>query len=198
MNDLALNRAWTDERPHPWRRLVARLLDYLLFGQATLVLLAVGLATLAPEAFEGALAWLSGLSLGLAFLGPVLLVLLAAPGMALCLGLTGGTPGKWLAGVRIETQDGKAIGVGPALAREAWAGGVGFAAGLPVFCVAFAWQAGEYLAERGRTTWDEDGGWRVVHRPDGATQVLLMSGGTAVLAVVQVSAWASALLSLWG
>lgn len=199
---------WTDVAPHPWRRFVARSIDYALLCPIGWLLLAGSLMVAWPEGFERLIAWSVALSFSRVFLGPVLMVLLATPLIALSLGLTGGTPGKALMGIRVvgrrrdggevDCGEGRPIGVGRALVREVWAAGVGFAFGLPLFAMAFAYEASDALGDRGVTRWDEDGGHQVLHAPMTAGRTALVVASAAIWVMWELYRLAMSLTSIGG
>lgn len=189
---------WTDAAPHPWRRFFARSIDYALLCPVAWLLLLAALWVAWPDGLERLIAWSGALSFGSVLLGPVLMVLLATPLIALSLGLTGGTPGKALMGVRVVDRDYRPMGVGPALVREAWAAGVGFAFGFPVFALAFAWQASDHLGDRGATTWDEDGGHLVLHAPMTAGRTALVVAGAGAWLAFQAYSWMTVVTMMTG
>jgi uncharacterized RDD family membrane protein YckC len=189
---------WTDVAPHPWRRFFARSIDYALLGPIAWLLLLAALWAFWPDGLERLIAWSGALSFSSVFLLPVLMVLLATPLIALSLGLTGGTPGKALMGVRVVDRAGRPIGLGRALVREAWVAGVGFAFGLPMFAMAFAWQASDHLGDRGVTTWDEDGGHLVLHAPMTTGRTALIVAGVGAWVAFQAYSWVTVVTSMTG
>lgn len=175
--------AWTDVAPHPWRRYFARSLDIALFGFVMMVVLGGIIGLVAFEALEPFVALLDGMA-GRYLIAPALMVTLSAPLIALSIGLTGGTPGKWLFGVRVANDEGRPIGVVAALVREVRVALVGLGLGLPIVSLVLAFQAQEQLTDRGATRWDEDGGHVVTHRRVNAWQIVLMVvGGAALIAI---------------
>jgi uncharacterized RDD family membrane protein YckC len=175
--------AWTDTNPHPWRRYFARSLDMTLFGLVMMALLGAVIALVSAEAVEPFVALLDGM-FGRYLIGPVLIVTLSVPLIALSIGLTGGTPGKWLFGVRVASDRGRPIGVAAAFVREVRAVLFGLGLGLPIISLILAWQAQEQLTEQGATNWDEEGGHVVTHRRVNVWQIVLMViGGAALVAI---------------
>jgi uncharacterized RDD family membrane protein YckC len=164
--------AWSDMAPHPWRRYFARFVDNLLLGG--LVWLVVGTLAyiLAPATTEQALAVLE--APGGALLDGMLTLIAALPVIALVVGLTGVSPGKWIFGVRVTDPEGRPIGVRAAFKRElkVWVFGLG--GGLPLVSL---WPLiGSYsrLTDTGTTHWDAGQPRVVSHRPEGALQTALL------------------------
>jgi len=180
----ARTHPWTDTSAHPWRRYFARMLDLSLFSLLSFVLIGGLLGVLAPEMLDSFLAVLEGPFLGQFVIAPVLAIILAAPWIALAIGLTGGTPGKWLFGVRVANAEGRPIGIAAAFLRELKVATIGIGLGFPLVSLFFAWQAHERLVDRDETTWDEDGEHVVSHRPVNVWQIILfIFGGSAWLAL---------------
>lgn len=176
---------WTDTAPHPWRRYFARSVDIILLGLPAVFVVGGMLALFSPELVEPFTALLDGL-VGQYLLSPLLLVGLSIPLTALFLGLTGGTPGKWLFGVRVVNAEGRPIGVGAALVREFKASTVGLGMGLPLLSLFLGFQAKEELEAQRATSWDRDGGFVVTHRAVNAWQVVLMIIGGAIFGADRV------------
>lgn len=176
---------WTDTAPHPWRRYFARSIDMTLFGLSAIFVLAGVLALVAADLMDPIVALLDGMA-GQYLLAPVLTVGLSIPLMALSTSLTGGTPGKWLFGVRVTNAEGRRIGVGAALVREAKVAWFGLGMGLPLVSLFLGFQAKEQLEEKRATSWDEAGGFAVTHRRVNAWQIVLMIVGGALFAAIRI------------
>jgi uncharacterized RDD family membrane protein YckC len=172
----ARTHPWTDTSAHPWRRFFARTLDLGLFSVLSFILIGGVLTILAPDLLDPFIV--------LVVIAPVLSIILAAPWIALAIGLTGGTPGKWLFGVRVANAEGRPIGIAAAFLRELKVASVGTGLGIPIVSLFFLWQAQEHLVDRKKTTWDEDGEHVVSHRLVNAWQIILfIVGGSAWLAL---------------
>ena len=171
--------AWTDTTPHPWRRYLARTFDMATGGVGLLVAAVFGLARYAPET------WLAiGPFIDNGISTAILVPLATIPESAVLVGLTGGTPGKWLFGVRVLGADGRPVGLAVAIRREllVWYRGLGL--GLPVVSIVTALKAKGTLEETGRTSWDRTLALAVCQRPDGPRQVASFALGTALLAAL--------------
>jgi uncharacterized RDD family membrane protein YckC len=120
-------------------------------------------------------------------LASMAVALICVPLCALCIGLSGTTPGKWCAGVRVLGRDGARLGPRRALARElkVWARGLGL--GIPI--VAFVTMLLGYttLMRKQRADWDLEAG-AVVHYRD-ASATLYLRLGLAVLLVAVLALW---------
>lgn len=172
---------WTDMKPHPWRRLLARLLDTHFAGTITFVLATFIGAIFAPEATTlvaervsagGVWAILSGIAVYIA----------AIPGQALMIGLAGGGPGKWMLGVRVVGRDDKPIGVLKALWREVQVLIFGLGLGLPLISLLALLSSQGRLIDRQPAIWDGKSGRKILHRPEGTGQKI----ATAVAALVAI------------
>lgn len=171
--------SWTDTAPHPWRRYLARTFDMATGGVALLVAAIFGLARYAPDT------WLAiGPFVDNGIAAAILVPLASIPPSAVMIGLTGGTPGKWLFGVRVLDAAGRPAGIAVALRREllVWFGGLGL--GVPVVSIVTALKAKGTLEQTGRTSWDRTLSLAVRQRPDGPRQVAGFALGTALLAVL--------------
>jgi uncharacterized RDD family membrane protein YckC len=175
---------WTDTSAHPWRRFFARTLDLSLFGTVSAMIIAFAWAVaVSPEqaetAFSGLDGWVGRL------LGGMVLIILGAPLMALSIAWTGGTPGKWLMGVRVQRPDGRRLSLGAAFRREVVVGCIGMGLGVPLLSLFFMHNGKEALEAHDETSWDEDRNV-VVHRDDGALQTALFVIGVAIWACLRL------------
>ncbi len=171
---------WTDTQPHPWRRFFARIFDSLLFGALGLSIIAAVMAIAAPDTLQAATAF-SETWVG-QFVTEAVLLLVAAPFMALSTAWTGGTPGKWLTGVRVTRLDGRRIGLWEALVREFKVALIGRGLGLPIVSLFTTYAGKERLEEDGSTPWDADR-FRVTHRAESWLQKVM----TTVAALAWIS-----------
>lgn len=176
--------AWTDRKPHPWRRYFARMLDLSLTGAVTWMVIGFVWGMLAPAQSTAFFAWLSQ---PLGRLVDVLLTMIVVmPGNALMLGLTGFTPGKWLFGVRVVRPDGRPIGLGPALWRELRVWVQGLALGIPLLSLITHIAGYHWLASDGHTPWDPPRRRLALHRKMGLWQVLLILVGLVVFVAIRL------------
>jgi len=154
----------------PAARLWARLFDTWLFS----LLIGAGVGLLFPALFER----LDPLGrLGDTLVG-VLVVPFALLVDAALMALFGTTPGKLLAGIRVETLDGRRVGQ-EAFARNARVYIDGLWLGLPLLNLIGMSRARNRLLEEGATRWDEKAGTRVVER--GSNE--LRTAAVAILAL---------------
>jgi RDD family protein len=118
----------------------------------------------------------------------IMTVAMAIPLNAALIGFTGSSLGKWLFGVRVDSQDGRPIGFGKALLRElsVWVQGMGL--GIPVVNVITFWLSYSRLEKNGATPWDEQGHHVVLYRPQGPGQIIGVAVGVVLLLVVAVGA----------
>lgn len=169
---------WTDVSAHPWRRYFARTFDSLVIG--SLIWICIGALSLLfpPEPADRFFAFFEN-PVGRLFDGMLTLVLMI-PVSALLIGLTGGSPGKWIFGVRVADASGRPIGLTRAIVREGkvWLRGLG--AGIPIVALFALWSSKEALESKGRTAWD---GQDVVvtHRTEDLLQRVLTFVGAALV-----------------
>lgn len=138
---------------HPWRRYVARQIDYLLFG--------IAVATLAElmgyPLYEGG-------DRGQRMLIDVALAVGWVPLEAAFLALQGATPGKMLLGINVLTASGGRLTYLEALRRSWWVMAVGIGFGLGLIGAICAWRSKMHLEEEGSAYWDGPEGYVVTHR----------------------------------
>ena len=67
----------------------------------------------------------------------------------------------------------------------------GLALGLPLISLGLGFQAQERLTDDGATSWDEDGGFVITHRPVNAWQIALMAVGGAILISIRILGFVS-------
>jgi uncharacterized RDD family membrane protein YckC len=177
---------WTDIEPHPWRRFFARSLDVFLFGGAVLAVLGLVMGLVSPGRAYLLTDLLNGL-VGRYVITPVLMVTFAAPFIALSISRTGGTPGKWLFGVRVTDGDGDRLDLRSAFAREVRAAMIGAGLGLPVVSLGLGYQAQAHLTARRVTPWDEAGGHVVTHAPLDRRRIVLMAVGGGLWGAIRLA-----------
>jgi uncharacterized RDD family membrane protein YckC len=176
---------WTDRKAHPWRRYWARMLDVSVIGFVTWAVIGFVVGVVAPEPGKAFFAIFKQPIVG-PLLDGLLTLVVAIPGTALLLGLTGGTPGKWLFGVKIVRPDGRPIGVAAALWREiqVWFRGLGM--GIPLVALFTVFGGYSWLKDDGYAPWDKPRQRVALHRPAGFAQFVLFWLGLALLIAVRV------------
>ena len=163
----------------PWLRFWARVCDMWLLGLVITVVLAVVGFDLVPR-----------------FLLNTLSLLLMTVVEALCLSCWGTTPGKYLFNISVLDRAGRRLSFGDAYGRAFAVFLKGMGMGL--FIIPLITQIVGYvrLSNRGITSWDEDGGFRVAHGPVGAgrataavlTMLLTFSLTVAIVVAAEVNA----------
>lgn len=164
--------AWTDRKPHPWRRYFARLLDGAVVGGLTWFVVGAVFYAAAPlqaEAFFHAFEGPGGKIIDL-----MLTLLVSIPGNALIIGLTGVSLGKWLFGIKVVTPNGRPIGLVAAFAREIMVWFKGFGMGIPLVSLFTLFRSFSKLGEDGHSAWDNPKDRVLLHRPMNALQVTLI------------------------
>jgi uncharacterized RDD family membrane protein YckC len=173
------NAEWQDTSPHPWRRYFARMLDTLVHGSLGFFVIGIVAVVLGPSG--------SAILKALEDINPtvsaVAATLLAIPFNALLIGLTGGSLGKWLFGVKVLDRN-QPIGFGPALLREGsvWLRGLGL--GIPFISLFTLIASFRTLQKAGATSWDASEGYTVTHRPKGNRLVIGMLVGIGLYLLV--------------
>lgn len=180
---------WQDISPHPWRRLIARILDIHLHYLLTLFCIGLVLAPFYPRGFNALVAIES--STLFRILSPVTITLISIPIATVLIGRSGFTVGKWLMGVRIVNSDRKPIGLAVAFRRELLVWIRGLALGVPLINL-FTMAAAQDNVEKDGATWDLELETKVVHRPDGWRQKLttVLFGTGLLLYVLGSRLWA--------
>jgi uncharacterized RDD family membrane protein YckC len=143
-----------DDEVHPWRRLFARHLDYLLWALPGGFAVAVVLAAYFPETYRQALQW-SDQMWGFAA------VAAWVPVEAFLLSWYGWTPGKWLLSVEVRPEGGRPSRYGETLKRSAdvWVRGIGL--GIPLVALITQLVGANKLRKKGKTSWDRAHGFDV-------------------------------------
>lgn len=146
--EIAIEKTHQDlDKPHPWHRFWARILDYLIFGFV--------------------LANIVGLFLPVKFMAPPVITLsviffwifIEAAFISSCKK----TPGKWLFNITVEKKDNKPVTYLDALSRSFSVWWLGLAAGLPVVHFITLIVACVKLSNNRITTWDKKGSFVVKH-----------------------------------
>jgi uncharacterized RDD family membrane protein YckC len=180
--------AWTDVKPHPWRRYLARLLDVMVVGLIGWALIGFVVYLAAPEAADRIFIAIDG-SFG-RILDILLTLAIVIPGMALMIGLTGLSLGKWLFGIKVVRRNGRPIGLGAALKREVLVWFRGWGMGVPFVSLYTLIASYRHLSDAGTSVWDEGEDWVVLHRPMNALQITLMILAVPILIVIRLSLFA--------
>lgn len=162
------SKDWDDTAPHPWQRYAARLTDVIVLGALAWSVLGVVLygvnPMLADQMFSG--------ESNMAADGMLNLILML-PVIALLIGLTGGSLGKWVFGNRVS-KDGKPIGFLAALKRELSVWFFGLAIGFLIASLVTMILSFKKLKNTKATRWDAKGGFVVTHRPQTKGTMALM------------------------
>ena len=155
------------DKPRPWLRFAARMVDYLWFTTTLWMLMGAML----PQA---ALAWVVKMYFKGAPFDPLFL-LLYVPLEAWLLSRRGTTPGKALLCMQVRTSDGGLPTYRQALARALHVYVRGVAMGLFLISILTMNYARVRLMRRKITSWDESLGLRVEHgEPEGWRILLLL------------------------
>ena len=174
-----------DTGPHPWRRFLARVFDNALIGTVLWFLIGFGVYAVSIEAGDRLVAFTSSVYWRL--LDGTISLALMIPVQAAMISLTGGSPGKWLCGVRVRNHDGTRLGFGAALYREVKVWLIGFGAGLPLISLFALIQAHNAVKDSGTAHWDDDNDTVVACLPaNGGRQVLI---ALAIVVAVLIAGW---------
>jgi len=176
--------AWIDRKPHPWRRYFARLLDGAVVGGLTWFVLALTFFAVAPLQAEVFFSAFDGPGGKIADL--MLTLLVAIPGNALIIGLTGVSLGKWLFGIKVVTPKGRPIGIVAAFGREVTVWFKGFGMGVPLVSLFTLIRSHLKLVEDGHSAWDNPKERILLHRPMNALQVTLIVLAIPLLMAIRV------------
>ncbi|HVI57915.1 MAG TPA: RDD family protein [Luteimonas sp.] len=168
---------WQSTAPAPWRRYFGRMLDIVLFGAPVWMAIGFVVGYLSPALHDRLFG--AGGIVGNLVVSTVLTCMVTAPVLALLVGLSGTSPGKWIFGTRITGPDGRPIGFRDALARECNVLVSGLALGIPFISLFTLVASKSRLSGDGVTGWDERKPWLVTHREAGPLQAVLSTAGVA-------------------
>lgn len=138
------------EKPRPWRRFCARMVDYVLYGAVVGLIFALGDITVSVRDA-------SVISVGLIFLFTFI--------EAGFLSVFGATPGKALLGLHVATKAGKRLTYSQGLARSLSVWWLGLGAALYIVSFITMIVACTKLSNNGETVWDKQGGYIVHAKP---------------------------------
>lgn len=102
---------------------------------------------------------------------------------AIVLAATGGSPGKWLAGLRLETMEGEKVGMDTALKRNLLLWVRGLWLGIPLLILVGYIKSYNDVQASGRTQWDDATETRVADRHGGEFRTILVAAAAIVLRV---------------
>lgn len=178
------DEGWQVITPAPWRRYLARQLDIMLLGTLAWMCLAFVVAAISGELFDRLFApeIVDNMIVSL-----LLTNVVVVPILAVVIGLTGTSPGKWVFGVRVTRRDGRPIGLVAGLRRElhVYVRGLGMA--IPLVSLFTLVTSYTYLETNRVAAWDRGEPWVVTHRPDGTLQVVLFVIGLAVVVAARIA-----------
>jgi uncharacterized RDD family membrane protein YckC len=176
---------WQDTAPAPWRRYFGRMLDMIVVGAPMWLAVGFLLGHLSPQLHN--LLFAAGGVASNVVVSTVLTCVLMVPALALVIGLSGTSPGKWVFGTRITRRDGRPIGVASALAREGHLLVSGLALGIPLVSLFTLVASRARLVGDDVAAWDEGRPWLVTHREDGPLQVTLFVFGVVAWLAANVA-----------
>lgn len=158
---------WPLEPVTPWRRYGARILDLSLNGVFGWFIIGTSFYQLAPVSADRFFASMNPV------MDILLTVLVGIVITGILIGFSGSSIGKWVFGIRVTDVEGRPIGVIAGIIRDlsVWIKGLGF--GLPIISLITMYLSYQRLKEKGTTSWDESGNYRVSHRPSGPFQYVL-------------------------
>jgi uncharacterized RDD family membrane protein YckC len=166
-DDAEFNSVVDDPQTHPWRRLFARYVDILLMAMFAGVMIGV----------IGLNRTLSGVDTLLKndIVFGMICLLLLVPLEAILLATFGGTLGKALYGVDLQSEDGKPLSFGQSFSRAIKVYFRGMAIGFPLISLVAAYFGYKSLKENGRTSWDIEEKIIVRHRPMGVVRIIIIT-----------------------
>lgn len=169
MGGYVSNVAASDELglARPWSRFWARIFDIFLYSFP--IGLALGL--IFPTLFEAS--WTQGRAGAyvLGFLALPLVMILDAAVIA----MTGTSPGKAIAGLKVRDLDGRKLTFETAARRNLQVYWKGLAIGLPILNLVAYGSGYSAVKEAGLTSWDEDTGTRVLAVEGGEYRIVLIA-----------------------
>jgi len=176
--EAAAAAGWHVEPPHPWRRYLARMIDHYSIGLLGYAVLTVPLYALSSDIRATEAILTNNLVAAIA------VTLISAPLCALFIGLSGTTPGKWCAGVRVLSRQGGLIGLRCALSREFRVWLSGFGMGLPLISLLTMVSSYNALLKERRMDWDEDLDAVVQYRDTSPWVAARLAVATVLLCIV--------------
>ncbi len=156
---------------HPWRRFSARFVETSIWVVIVAILCAVAVSIFAPDLFKQYMR----LSNNLLFAG-VFFYATWIPVEAIFLAAVGTTPAKWCFGISVTRPNGQKLDFVTALRRASMAWVRGEACGVPLVMAITRLVAYSRLTNKGITSWDEECGAVVRHKPWGVIRALVCIG----------------------
>ncbi len=176
--EVAAEPGWSTATPHPWRRWLARMIDHYSLGLLGYVVLTVPIYAASSDI------QLTQAILANDFLAAMAATLITVPLCAVFIALSGTSPGKWCAGIRVLARGGGRIGLGAALGRElrVWASGMGL--GIPLISLITMALAYQTLTSDRRMDWDDSAGAVVHYRDASAVTVIRLIAGVILVLIL--------------
>lgn len=170
------------DKPHPWRRYFARMLDNTANGSVMWVAIGTIFVSILPN--EAKRFFEFAVDPKYQLVNSFLTFLLVPFVNAAFIGFTGSSLGKWFFGVKIVDSSNRAIGYSLALKREflVWLYGLGL--GIPIVSFLTSLKQKSQLEKDGITQWDKDLDLKVIYRADRWSQHLLSLLGFSLIFVI--------------
>ncbi len=175
---------WTDTAPHPWRRYIGRMFDIALLG--TLSWMAIGFVYGSLDQV-GAERFFNYSDRFTMMFEAMLGIPLSMIWSAIFISMTGGTPGKWLAGVRVLDAHGRPPSLFVALEREAMVWIVGLGLGVPLVSLATLITSFSHLDTHSSTWWDKRLKLTARYRDEGGLQTTLLVTAIASCMAINIT-----------
>lgn len=177
--------SWSTSPVSPWRRYGARMIDTHIHGMVGMFILGFTWYSIAPLSADKFFALFEGPQ-GIA-IDFILTLLAAALVGGFVVGATGTSLGKSIFGIKVLSEDLRAIGITAGLAREfrVWVAGLGF--GIPIVSLFTMIAAYGRLNTEGKTSWDA-GRHVVQYRRKGAFQTTMNVFGTLLVVALIILA----------
>lgn len=176
---------WQVTTPAPWRRYFGRMFDLTVLGALVWACIGFMVAFLDAPLYDRLFA--EGSIVNNLVVSTILTCIVVLPVLAIIIGMTGSSPGKWLFGTRVTRRDGRPIGIMAALKRELDVLVRGLGLGIPLISLGTLLWSRSSLDDHGAAGWDRHKPWVVTHREKGSVQTLLFVVGLLAWIAVRVA-----------
>lgn len=156
---------------HPWRRFFARFVETSIWVVFAAMVCAIAVAIGAPDLLESYIRLSSNL-----LFASIFFYATWVPVEAVFLATLGTTPAKWCFGISVTRPNGHKLDFTTALRRAFTAWVKGEACGVPLVIAITRLVAYSRLTNKGITSWDEECGAIVTHKPWGVFRTLVCIG----------------------
>lgn len=176
---------WLELPVTPWRRYGARILDLSFFGAIAFGIIGFIYYSVAPYSADQFFNVFNQPSARI--LDIILTTLLGTILTGAVIGVSGTSLGKLIFGIIVTDTNGHKLGFVTGIQRDFAVYLRGLALGIPIVSLITLYNAYSRLNKSNMTSWDQESGYKVWHRPSGSKQYLLNTIGILLILAINAA-----------